>query len=197
MLKFYRKQKNTYKIKGVEYPLDLSFATVIKMLKLINNKDLSIVERLDGALFYLFGEDCQRMILELPYDDKLEIYHTIYNESIGMPARPDNDVERDRNGDPLYPDEIGINKYSLDYDSDAIYSSFMQAYGIDLVDEQSRMSWQKFNALLAGLPENVKFSQIMSIRDKDLGDIKDPLEKGHWERLKARYRLPEEYRKGI
>ncbi len=40
----------------------------------------------------------------------------------------------------------------------------MQAYNIDLIEEQGKLHWKKFNALLSGLPDGTKFVEVMKIR---------------------------------
>ena len=65
----------------------------------------------------------------------------------------------------------------IDYDIDAdlIYASFMQAYGIDLTEND--LHWRKFQALLSGLPSETVMSKIIEIRtyngkDKDMKQLK-------------------------
>lgn len=54
--------------------------------------------------------------------------------------------------------------YSFKYDAWAIYSGFMQAYGIDLKKERGKLRWCNFKALLNGLPSNTRFKEILEIR---------------------------------
>ena len=79
----------------------------------------------------------------------------------------------------------------IDYliDGDYIYSGFVQAYGIDLVDTD--MHWHKFLALLEGLPDNTVMSKIISYRAYS-GSSKDP---GHKEYIKLQdmWALPIKY----
>lgn len=49
-------------------------------------------------------------------------------------------------------------------DGALIYAAFRQAYGIDLVEEQGKLHWWKFQALLGGLPSNTKFAEVVRIR---------------------------------
>lgn len=54
--------------------------------------------------------------------------------------------------------------YSFKYDAWAIYSGFMQAYGIDLKKECGKLRWCDFKALLNGLPSNTRFKEMLEIR---------------------------------
>ena len=48
----------------------------------------------------------------------------------------------------------------------------MQAYGIDLIEQQGKLHWRKFKALLSGLPENTQFKRIVSVRQWEPSDDK-------------------------
>lgn len=53
-------------------------------------------------------------------------------------------------------------------DSLYIYGSFMDAYGIDLFEEQNNLHWWKFIALFEALPDESKIKQVMSIRAREI-----------------------------
>lgn len=76
-------------------------------------------------------------------------------------------------------------------DSELIYAAFYQAYGIDLIEEQGKMHWWKFQALLQGLPSDTRFSEVVQIR---LRPMPPPTkyngeERAQIARLKAEYAL--------
>lgn len=58
----------------------------------------------------------------------------------------------------------GAGKQIYDYvlDGEYIYASFMQVYGIDLLETD--MHWHKFKALFVSLPAECKMGQIMADR---------------------------------
>lgn len=62
----------------------------------------------------------------------------------------------------------GDKAFDFVQDSSLIYAAFMQAYGIDLIDQQGKMHWWKFSSLLNGLPSGTRFSEIVSIRMKPI-----------------------------
>ena len=45
-----------------------------------------------------------------------------------------------------------------------IYAAFRQAYGIDLFQEQGKLQWWEFVALLGALPSDTRLSNIIDIR---------------------------------
>lgn len=62
----------------------------------------------------------------------------------------------------------GDKAFDFVQDSPLIYAAFMQAYGMDLVEQQGKLHWWKFQSLLNGLPSNTRFSEIVSIRMKPI-----------------------------
>lgn len=47
----------------------------------------------------------------------------------------------------------------------------MEQYGIDLVEEQGKLHWDKFKALLDGLGPETQFRQIVSIRQRKADEL--------------------------
>ncbi len=85
----------------------------------------------------------------------------------------------------------GGGKRVLDYETDAglIYAAFMSEYGIDLCEE--RLHWYKFCALLAGLGEERRLSQVMAVRAIEAGKISDKERRREVRELQKRYALPD------
>ena len=79
------------------------------------------------------------------------------------------------------------NDVIIDYilDGEYIVASFMQAYGIDLTT--CDMHWHLFKALLLGLPDSCKMSQIMSMRSWRKSTVSYDEQS---RRLKEYWRLP-------
>ncbi len=79
-------------------------------------------------------------------------------------------------------------------DGDYIYASFMQAYKIDLIEEQGRLPWKKFLYLFNGLPADTKIKQIMRIRQMPVPEYngKNSKEIQEINEMKSYYALPVE-----
>src|SRR5690606_20295394 len=45
-----------------------------------------------------------------------------------------------------------------------LYASFIYDYGIDLLEQQGRLHWEKVKALLAGLSDESMFKRVVGIR---------------------------------
>lgn len=78
--------------------------------------------------------------------------------------------------------------YDFEVDTEAIYSSFWQSYGIDL--SKVKMHWWSFRSLLLGLPEDTPFMQRVYYR---IGSTKGMTakQKKEFEDRRKRYKLPE------
>ena len=77
-------------------------------------------------------------------------------------------------------------------DASDIYASFRMAYGINLFEEQGKMTWQEFSALLNGMPDNTPVARLIQIRDWK-PKPHDPAEyKANMRKLQNKYRLDRE-----
>lgn len=135
-----------------EYRLDLTYDKVLNVKRMYTEKLLDDADILIGAL-ELFGiQEC--VVLRLLWLERSELLERIFREKIAGRPRP----------------KVGQQKILFDFEEDGeyIYASFMQAYGIDLIDQQGKLPWSRFMALFQGLPSNTKIKEIMRIRDMDI-----------------------------
>lgn len=66
--------------------------------------------------------------------------------------------------------EEGPPRMDFEQDADAIYASFLQAYGIDLT-EIPRLHWYKFMALLGTLGEDTPLMRRIALRELDVSRL--------------------------
>lgn len=147
------------KFDGETYQINLAFDNVIKYLELVEddseNKELK-------ALKLFFGDQ------EIPLDpDFIESSFKLINETITKSAYQGNS-SKDWSMN-IAPQHI----YSYEQDADAIYSSFMMQYHIDLLKERGKMHWCVFRALFDGLGEDTPIQRIIELRQKNLTDVSD------------------------
>lgn len=135
-----------------EYRLDLTYDKVLNVKRMYTEKLLDDADILTGAL-ELFGIP-ERVVLRLSWPERSALLEQIFREKIAGRPRP----------------KIGQQKILFDFEEDGeyIYASFMQAYGIDLIDQQGKLPWNRFMALFQGLPSGTKIKEIMRIRDMDI-----------------------------
>ena len=125
------------------------------------------------------------------FDKILRAFDLLGDKSIPDHIKADVGAELlDLQGNPL-PKKNVAETYRINYDGDLIYSAFVQAYGIDLFEQQGKLHFKKFTALLKGLPEDTQFSKICGIRAYKKPGKKDTYDK-QMLKLQEIYKLPEE-----
>ena len=154
-----------------------AFDVVLEVQQLFREEKLTEWEKLDTALKMLVKNEWNLKLFSA--NEKAELLNEIYNRCISMKRRPE-----------IRKSPVPI----LDFEEDGeyIYASFMQDYGVDLIDMQGKLSWRKFIALFDGLSEDTKIKRVMKIRGMELPaftgknqkQIQDILE------LKSYYALP-------
>ncbi len=89
----------------------------------------------------------------------------------------------------------GKHEELVDFEQDAnfIYADFLTAYGIDLTDEDTRLHWWQFLALLSALPEDASMSKRMYYRGVDLAEFKGK-EKNRIARIKKEIAIRKKHR---
>ncbi|MFD1466471.1 Gp15 family bacteriophage protein [Lapidilactobacillus mulanensis] len=165
MFRLYEKLPSEVAVNDVEYRLNLDFDNVLLAFSALSDKEMTADDRLETYLRLL-------VIGKLPSVDYwIDLYDAIQEV---LTVEQTSAVKYDVNGDPM-PTKANDSKPDFDFDLDAryIYAAFLQAYGIDLIDQQGKMQWIKFVALLNALPEDTMFRQIRQIRSTDLSKIKD------------------------
>lgn len=208
MLDLSRKLTDKLVIDDKEYALDLSFDNVLKMFEMMRDEDIPEYIKPHFAIRMLiskslagttreekaksFNNDFENYSIE----EMSKVFKSVFEEHISLSDVEDNHVEYDLAGNPMKTTASDDTKqrapYDIRYDGDYIYSSFLQAYGIDLFDVQGELHWRKFNALLSGLPEGTKLMEVIKIRKwkPQKGDSSEYKEE--MRRLQKDYALPNE-----
>lgn len=172
---------DTVEIDGKTYKLNLSFDNVLRLIDMLNDKQLDDITQIETGLYMLLGVE-----LDYPIEKKEEIFYQIFYETIGKEVEENIPVDLD--GNPM-PQQKEDKIYSIKQDAPYIYASFYQDYGIDLFEVQGKLHWEKFKALLAGLRPDTKFKEIVNIRTMEL-----PTGKGTEKQRKRIKELKEYYR---
>ncbi|WP_100489424.1 Gp15 family bacteriophage protein [Sporolactobacillus pectinivorans] len=164
------------RINGRDYFLDLSFDNVLRWYELIDDDSINEMGKILLA-FEMFIPEC-----EVDVDTQIKAIQAISKYIAGEP----NDGQETSDQ---------TQYYSFSKDAEYIYASFLQEYGIDLIDQQGVMRWEKFIALFKGLRDNTKINQIIGIRATDVPNGSSEYEKAERERilqLKSAYALDSE-----
>lgn len=171
--------------KGVMYPLDLSFDNVLDVLDVIGDKSLMVWEKLELALDLLVGDT------NLRFDEQAELWELILTNHIQLGKQQKTVYDLDGNPMPIATSKNNEKNIDLAQDAKYIYASFRQI-GINLFQEQGKLSWEEFQALLESLPDDAILSRIVQIREwrPSKGDSKE--EKERMKLLQAKYSLENE-----
>lgn len=164
----------THKGKFVVNP---AFDIVLEIQKMYQEEEINDFEKADQALKMLVKNNWNLKLLDSV--EKMLLLDEICKRHIIVKKRPQ------------------IRKSALpvldfEEDGDYIYASFMQDYGIDLIDEQGRLPWKKFLFLFNGLSADTKIKQVMHIREMEIPEYNGKNQKHRQEimELKSYYALP-------
>ncbi|MGT2914618.1 bacteriophage Gp15 family protein [Streptococcus dysgalactiae] len=174
----------SFEFRGETYSINLSFNKVLDVFDVIDDDFLNETEKCFLCLDILLDRT------DLPFTYAVDLWIHIKKKYIDMkkPEKPQLDIK----GNPMpVVKEKDDNEKVIDFrlDAEFIYASFMQAYKINLLKEQNKLSWIEFKALLNALPDDTIMQRIIAIRQwKDDGkgdkDYRDNMRK-----LKAKYSL--------
>lgn len=179
------------------YPMNIAFNKVLKVMELINDDEFEDIYKPYLAIQIFTNVDFTEVLAP---EQATAIFKLIFEEHIRIVPAKDSAPVLDLAGNPIKSkirsqsqSEDGERLFSLKYDAEYIYSSFLQAYGIDLIDAQNSLHWKKFNALLNGLPSDTKFAEVLKIRSykPQKGDSKKYKES--MRQLKKEYALPKDF----
>lgn len=140
-----------------EYAIDLAFDNVLDVFDVLDDKSLRDKEKAEICLALLLGDQL--------YDksETIDLWNYIYESFIHIESK--QPIEYDRKGNPMpVMDEDKKNFIDLDKDAEYIYASFQQAYNMNLYQQQGRLHWHEFQALLNGLPSDTIMQRIIQIR---------------------------------
>ena len=152
------KLATTIEIEGITYEVNLSFDNIIKLLGLIKNPRMCDGEKVYRGIYMLLHTE-----LDLEIEQQLPIFESLITTFIH--AEDEFDIQVDLEGNPM-PVARKKPVYDLTYDATYIYTSFQQAYNINLFEAQGKLDWRQFKLLLRDLPDDTKFKQVIDIRTR-------------------------------
>ena len=160
---------NSFECDGKKVTLKTSFRDWLKFDQLIQAENLSDEERMSLALVLCVAD----IDAGFPYARITEGLVWFHGADANDRARL-FDLKRNeahkRKYESILAKRAGKKKsLSLFWDTHAIWSSFMAAFGIDLF--RADLHWWGFLNLLGELPENSRISQLIRRRSTDPNDI--------------------------
>ncbi|MDT1995690.1 bacteriophage Gp15 family protein [Carnobacterium divergens] len=176
---------DSIEIQGVQHGIDMSFDNVLRVIEMLDDEDIQPIRKVTMGLEMLLDKK-----LECDLQTQVDIFNEIIETKVYTSEK--EKIALDRNGDPMpVVKEENKQVYSIKHDAEYIFSSFKQAYDIDLIEEQGKLHWDKFRAYLIGLPTDTKFQQVMDIRQREMPKGKgSEKERKELKKLKELYALP-------
>lgn len=188
-----KKMDDKLVLNNKEYQLLLSFDRVLWIFDMWGKEHIPVELKPKLALAKLTDDVTFK---DMDTRQALAIYADIFEKHIQV-TRAIDEVDRyDIEGNVLPKKTKDAQDYddkplfNIKYDGEYIFSSFMQAYNIDLIEQQGKLHWQKFNALLSGLPDGTKFVEVMKIRAWKPSKGESSKEKQKMRELQEQYALP-------
>lgn len=165
--------------KDKEYPIDLAFDNVLDVFEVLADESLRDYEKAEISLALLLGEGVGVSI---------ELWNHVYESFIQFEDK--EPIQYDRKGNPMPVVKEDVEQlYDITQDADFIYSSFQQAYGMNLFDMQGKMHWSEFRALLNGLPSETILQRIIQIRAWKPSKGDSPKDRENMRKLQKVYAL--------
>nr|DAT47477.1 MAG TPA: hypothetical protein [Caudoviricetes sp.] len=172
---------------GKIFNLDMSFDNILDVFDVVRDDELEPEEKIYTSLSLLIGEEQTE---NLNIYEMTSLFSQIKEKYIQMESS--NQVY-DLEGNPMeLPGQSKKPDFSLIHDAEMIFTSFMQAYGIDLHEEYGRMHWHKFRILLRDLPDDTKFKRVIEIRNWVPTKGTTSEERAKMRELQKIYELPDE-----
>lgn len=182
MFSLARKLQNSIDYNGVTYKLNLAFDNVLLVFDVLKDENIDDLFKVDVVMDLLLTQPH-----ELEDEQMVELY-TLIMETVILQGKKE-EVKRDLAGNVIEEDEDDKKLYSLEEDAQYIYASFLYDYQIDLIDQQGKMHWFKFNALLASLSDDTMFKRVIDIRQRKPNKHMSGEEKSNLMKLQQLYAL--------
>ncbi|MFT8491559.1 Gp15 family bacteriophage protein [Oenococcus sicerae] len=146
---------NTFKWRGEDYLIDLSYDNVLRWFKLLDDGHVDQTRKVTLAFEMFIGSD-----LNVPIKAQAKEVNSIANLIAESPYGSSND-------------DNPIRVFDYQQDSEAIYASFLMDYNIDLIEQKGKLSYFKFRALLSNLSDKTPIKRIMNIRSDNAANYHD------------------------
>ena len=192
MLQIQNPIDDSINISGTIYEVNATFDNILNVIFVLEEmiKDEVSPFIIPNVILKLLIND---ILHDSSHEEKIKAVETILAKYLKKEEKTMLDIS----GEEIDLPEDGSQNIVFDYreDSELIYSAFMQTYGIDLIEEQGKLHWLKFRAMLNGLPENTRLSKVIGYRGYDPNNEK----KSHKQQmlyLKRIHQLPNELNEG-
>jgi len=154
----YEALETEVEIEGTIYEVDMSFDNIVLLLDMMNDLSLSDGQKVYYGIYALLGVE-----LDIEMEDQAKVFEGLIAHFIHSDDKQEALVDLEGN---VMPVEKQKPTYDLRHDESYIFTSFMQAYQMDLAAERGKLDWRKFKMLLRDLPDETKLKQVIDIRTR-------------------------------
>ncbi|WP_262315370.1 bacteriophage Gp15 family protein [Lacticaseibacillus parakribbianus] len=170
------KNENQITVDGVTYQLNLGYAVVLEVFRILADDGLSAQEHVELVTRLLVRGSAS--VAPAARDGLLQ---AIMDEKI--------DLAENRLAASIF--KAKGKAFDFDADASRIAASFMQQYHIDLTNarERAKLSWAFFNALLDGLGPDTPFRQATAYRMMEIPKDATDEQRDHILKMKKLYSL--------
>lgn len=131
-----------------EYYFNFAYDNILRFFQILDDKEIDKYQKVVMQFELLVGSG-----LEVPIEKMIEVIKYAVDLLSESPYQS-------LNSNP-------VKMFDYEQDSEVIYASFIQQYGIDLIEEKGKLDYFKFRALFTNLSSNTPFQQIVHIRSED------------------------------
>ena len=151
---------NEFEYDNKIYHINLAFDTVLRFYEMLDDERLEDAEKVATAFEMFFNQPVKAADFAVTAFEQISKY-------ISMKPYGNDDDEEDQQHVVRDPRRL----YSFKQDAEAIFASFYDQYGMNLIQEQGKLHWDEFKALFQGLGPQTYFQRIIEIRTKDTKDL--------------------------
>lgn len=148
---------SSFLYKGKEYEIDLAFDNVLDVFDVLNDRNFREHEKAECCLELLLNQSFKGQ-------EAIDLWNYIYEEFIEFKSKKPIEYDLQGNPMPVMEDEEDERHLDIDQDAEYIFASFQQAYNMNLYEQQGKLHWHEFKALLSGLPSDTIMQRIIQIR---------------------------------
>ena len=157
------RNSDIYKWQGVDIELNLAFDNVLLFLEMFGDESLPMDTRLRLTLGMLVVDTS---ILETiaKHDKLLDFTFDLLRDKLNINMRDEEKPVKADDQDEEEEQDEPVPVYDWKEDARYIYSSFLFDYGIDLIEQQGKLTWDRFITLFDSLSEKSKMGEAMYYR---------------------------------
>ena len=152
-----------------QYEINTDYRVAKECYVIINDATITDQERTLAVIFKLFG---------FVPKQNLEVF--LEKSILFLSCGRQSHTDEENNTEP---------DFDVNFDEGFIEASFQSCYGIDL--NGADLHWWRFNDLIQGLDKNCILSRVREIRNYDLNEIKDPIQRAKMAASQEALKLPE------